>query len=87
MPALLEITSQDVETLRFVAARYCWSENLLGLTGWEVPAETLSLRITARDLRSLRAAIRRDARGGHSPYPLLDPSCDLRRKLRTLTGI
>ena len=73
---VLTLTDEDVAVVGFVGGRYAWSEALLSL---EVGENHLS----ESEAWELVEAFESDTEGGHPPFPMLDPECELWAKLRS----
>lgn len=78
---LLSLTADDVHTIAFVGERYGWSTALLGLD----EGENL---LREHEAWEIARQCEEDTEGGHSLFPMLDPSSELAGKLFTfLDGI
>ena len=71
----LELTPDDMKTLSFVGGRYAWSDTILRLC-----QEGIN-QIPEPQAWTIREAIGKDIEGGHIPFPMLSPHCQLWRKL------
>jgi hypothetical protein len=75
MSYTITLTEEETTTIAFVGGRYSWSEALGHF-------ETGENELTEPDAWELAAAFDQDTEGGHSPFPMLDPTSDLYLKLQ-----
>ena len=73
MAYTLDLTHDDINTIAFVGARYCWSDVIPLIEG---PQE-----IVEHEAWEMIEAFDRDTEGGHSMFPMLDHNSDLADKL------
>ena len=71
----LTLTESEMDTIGWVGHRYCWSDAL-----WQ-NCEIGENRIPEHVAWELQEAFENDTEGGHSPFPCLDYSSELYRKL------
>ena len=70
----LTLTESDVQTIAFVGWRYGWSDSLSRLSEGEN-------ELAEHEAWEIAEAIDGDEEGGHHPFPMLDPRCELYSKL------
>lgn len=70
----LVLTEEDIATIAFVGARYCWSEALSSMGEGEND-------IPEHEAWEIVAEFHADAFGGHSFFPMLRETCELAGKL------
>ena len=76
----ISLTDEDCNAIAFSGGRYCWSDALIS----EGLCEPRTYAIPEHTAWELCEAFERDAEGGHSMFPLLDPMSELARKLHRL---
>ena len=72
----LTLTENDIRTIWHVGGRYGWSEALIS-----AGMERGDNEIPEHAAWELAEAFASDEEGGHAPFPMLDGSSDLCRKL------
>lgn len=79
----LTLDAQDHETISFVGHRYGWSDKLSRMSyfGEEQENGSTVYKFPEHIAWEIRDAFDSDTEGGHSFFPMLDPRCDLARKL------
>jgi len=70
----LHLAPEDIWTIQFVGYRYCWSDAMSHLH------EGIN-ELSECEAWDLKRAFDADAEGGHSMFPLLNPSSKLYSKL------
>jgi len=75
----LDLTADDINTIRFVGNRYSWSDCLINVGVSEGVNE-----LTEYETWEIKESIEADMEDGHDSYPMLDPSSDLCDKLHNL---
>jgi hypothetical protein len=80
-PYNIDLTDDEAETIDFVGYRYEWSSALQNLLSFDEDGNVLPVRLTESEAWNLRDAFELDTEGGHSFFPMLDPSSELARKL------
>lgn len=79
----LTLDAQDLETISFIGHRYCWSEKLSRMSyfGEEQENGSVVFKFPENIAWEIVDAFDADTEGGHQYFPMLDPRCDLARKL------
>jgi len=71
---ILELTDDDIDTINSIGYKYNWSESLKGLN--------IGInKISESEAWFIRDSIELDMEGGHSIFPMLNPSSHLYTKL------
>lgn len=78
----IELTQQDIDTIYFVGGRYCWSDSLQN----KIDGEPGTLELEEHEAWGLNDDFESDTEGGHSLFPMLDPTSALASKLYHFMG-